>query len=174
MTYTERLEHETEQTRSQIASTLDELRACMTPGQVFNRIAHRVGDAGGAAFVANLKRQTINNPVPVALIGAGLAWLMLGGRSEMMARTRAGDAVERLGDAADAASERVRDTADATARKANRKSAELSEAASEKAAEWSDAAGRKGAEWGDNVVGLAEKARSQVASGADRATQSAA
>ena len=76
MTYTERLEHETEQTRSQIASTLDELRACMTPGQVFNRIAHRVGDAGGAAFVANLKRQTINNPVPVALIGAGLAWLI--------------------------------------------------------------------------------------------------
>jgi hypothetical protein len=44
--------------------------------QMFNRIADRVGDAGGAAFVANLKRQTINNPVPVALIGAGLAWLI--------------------------------------------------------------------------------------------------
>src|SRR5437016_14067366 len=119
MTYTEQLEHETEQTRTQIADTLEELRACMTPGQVVNQLADRVGDAGASAFVANLKRQTIDNPVPVALIGAGLAWLMLGGRTEMKARALVGDAAEKLGNATGAASERMRDAADAAARTAN-------------------------------------------------------
>ena len=112
MTYTDQLEHETEQIRSQIADTLDELRACMTPGEVINQIADRVGDAGGAAFVANLKRQTINNPVPIALIGAGLAWLMLGGLMETKARGPAEDAAEKLGGATNVASEKTPDAAD--------------------------------------------------------------
>ncbi|WP_024507089.1 DUF3618 domain-containing protein [Bradyrhizobium sp. ARR65] len=186
MSYTEQLERETEQARNQIADTLEELRTSMTPRQVFNQLADRVGDAGGAAFVSNLKRQTINNPVPVALIGAGLAWLMLGGRrSEALGRSLAGDAAQRLGEAASAAGDAVRGAADATAQTASRKGAEWRDAASQKRAEWSeaasqksgelsDAAGGKGAEWSDQAAGLADDARRRAGSAADRARQSAA
>src|SRR6185312_11132931 len=113
MTSTEQLERETEQTRSQIADTLKELRSCMTPGQVVNQLADRVGDAGGRALLHNLRRQTIDNPVPVAMIGAGLAWLMLSGRER--GRSAGGDAGRRLGEAANAAADTMSDTADAAA-----------------------------------------------------------
>ena len=100
MTCTEQFEHEAAQTRSQIADTLDELRACMTPAQLLNQIALRVGEPGGPAFVTNLKRQAINNPVPLALIAAGLAWLMLGALLETKARAPADDFAEKKEDAA--------------------------------------------------------------------------
>ncbi|KRR27591.1 DUF3618 domain-containing protein [Bradyrhizobium retamae] len=73
MSHVEQLERETEQTRAEISSTLDELRACMTPGHVLDRLADRVSQGAGAAFTRNLKDQTVNNPLPVMLIGAGLA-----------------------------------------------------------------------------------------------------
>lgn len=111
MSNAEQLERETEQTRSHIAETLLELRASVTPGHVFSQIADRFGDGGGATLVKNLKRQTIDNPVPVALLGAGLAWLMLGGRSSMDGRSGfAGDAARQKGaEAADKATELAND-----------------------------------------------------------------
>jgi Protein of unknown function (DUF3618) len=178
MTYTEQLEHETEQARSRIADTLEELRACMTPGQVVNQLADRVGDAGARAFLNNLKRQTVDNPVPVALIGAGIAWLMLGGVEK--GRSTSSGVGQRLENTANAAAEAIRDTADTTAHAASRKSAELSdtanrksEAASRKGAEWSDAASRKSSEWSDKAAGMAEDARERISSAADRVGQSA-
>jgi Protein of unknown function (DUF3618) len=167
MTYTEQLEHETEQARSRIADTLDELRACMTPGQVVNQLADRVGDAGARAFLNNLKRQTVDNPVPVALIGAGLAWLMLGGAEK--GRSAFGGIGQSLGDATNEAAERTREAADAASRAASRKAAELSDSADLN----SEAASRKGAEWSDEAANLAEDARERVSSAADRVGQSA-
>src|ERR1700757_2471444 len=107
MTYTEQLEHETEQARTRIADTLDYLRACMTTGQVVNQLADRVGDAGPRAFLNSPKRQTAENPVPVALIGVGLAWLMLGGAEK--GRSAFGGIGQRLGDATNEAGERIRE-----------------------------------------------------------------
>lgn len=155
MSYTEQLERETEQTRSRIADTLSELRACMTPGQVLDQLADRVGDAGGAAFVSNLKRQTIDNPVPVALIGAGLAWLMFGARPQSKARAFVKDSAERLGDAVG-------------------QGAQWTEVAGKKVEESLDAASSKAAEWSDKAGDLAKDAGAQVNSATERAKQSAA
>src|SRR5438067_2191472 len=33
----------------------------------------------GGQFVENLRRQVVNNPLPVALIGAGISWLLMSG-----------------------------------------------------------------------------------------------
>src|SRR5438034_9045830 len=77
MSYTEQLERETEQTRRQVAATLDELRARISPGQMVDQFVDYAGDSGGAEFLRNLKRQAIANPMPLTLVGAGLAWLML-------------------------------------------------------------------------------------------------
>jgi hypothetical protein len=117
MSHAEQLEQETEQTRAQIADTLDELRACMTPGHVLHQLADRMSDGAAAAFARNLKDQTVNNPLPVALIGAGLAWLMLSPRGSSSTTGRAGgDAAGTVGDAAgsmaDSAQQGAAQTAD--------------------------------------------------------------
>jgi len=161
MTYTEQLEHETEQTRSRIADTLEELRACMTPGQVVNQLADRVGDAGAREFLSNLKRQTVDNPVPVALIGAGLAWLMLGRRRDSSSSSPIGQAHEHLAEGTNAAAEAIRNTAEAAARAAGRKSSE-----------WSEAASQTGSQWRDKAAGIADDASERIGSAADGARQS--
>jgi hypothetical protein len=70
------LEREAEDTRVQLAQTLDELRERITPGQLVDQAVDYAKDSGGGMFVRNLGRQTAANPLPVALIGAGMAWLM--------------------------------------------------------------------------------------------------
>ncbi len=77
MTSSAQLEREAEQARSQLAQTLDELRERMTPGHLVDQVVDYAKDSGGGHFVRNLGRQTTANPLPVALIGAGVAWLML-------------------------------------------------------------------------------------------------
>lgn len=80
MATSEQLEREAEATRAQIAATLDELRGRMTPGQVVDQLIDYASDSGGGEFVRNLGRQVVGNPIPVTLVGAGLAWLMMAGR----------------------------------------------------------------------------------------------
>ncbi len=127
MSHVEQLEQETEQTRSRIADTLDELRACMTPGHVVDQLADRLSDGAAAAFARNLKDQTVSNPLPVALIGAGLAWLMLSPRGSNRSFIRGSGA--RLRTATNDAAESVGDMADSAGRAASGKSAEWSESA---------------------------------------------
>jgi hypothetical protein len=77
MTSSAQLEREAEDTRTQLARTLDELRERITPGQLVDQAVDYAKDSGGGMFVRNLGRQTVANPIPVALIGAGIGWLML-------------------------------------------------------------------------------------------------
>src|ERR1051326_3478096 len=100
----EQLRRETEQTRAQLADTLEELRARITPGQVVDQLVDYAGDSGAGEFFRNLGRQAASNPLPVTLMGAGLAWLMLAGKTgsraaPVMERGRglAGEAADTLG-----------------------------------------------------------------------------
>ena len=124
MTHVEQLERETEQARAHVAGTLDELRALMTPGHVMDHLADRMNAGAPAAFARNLRDQTVNNPLPVALIGTGLAWLMLGrrsatasdvseaaGRASRVGRDAVEGAVEGAGQTASEAQDRLRETA---------------------------------------------------------------
>jgi Protein of unknown function (DUF3618) len=80
MATSEQLEREAELTRAQIADSLAELRDRMTPGQVMDETLDYFRDGRAGQFVRNLRHQVVENPIPVALIGAGLGWLMLGNR----------------------------------------------------------------------------------------------
>jgi len=80
MATSEQLERETEATRARIAATLDELRGRMTPGQLVDQFVDYARDSGGGEFVRNFGNQVVGNPIPVTLVGAGLAWLMMAGR----------------------------------------------------------------------------------------------
>jgi hypothetical protein len=117
MTHAEQLERETEQARAEIAHTLDELRACMTPGHILDQFADRMNAGAAAAFARNLRDQAVNNPLPVTLIGMGLAWLMLGGRGGADAGDigeAAADATDTIRDKAGAVAETMQRTAAAT------------------------------------------------------------
>ena len=99
MATSEQLEREAEATRAQIAATLDELRGRMSPGQMVDELVDYARDNGGAEFFRNFGRQVVDNPVPVTLVGAGLAWLMMAGRGGPSRRGGAsGDDVAACGD----------------------------------------------------------------------------
>jgi hypothetical protein len=72
------LEQEAEQARAEIAGTLDELRGVLTPGQVFDQVVDYARDSGVGAMMRNLGHDMRANPLPLALVGAGIAWLMMG------------------------------------------------------------------------------------------------
>src|SRR3954466_15597328 len=76
MASTEQLERETEQTRARLAETLEELKT-MTPGRVLDEVLDYAKEGGGD-LLKGLGRQVSDNPIPAALIGAGLMWMMMG------------------------------------------------------------------------------------------------
>jgi len=75
---TSSLEREAEQTRARIADTAETLRAKMSPGQMVDEVAGMFRGGDGETALLNLKNQVRDNPLPLALVGAGLAWLALG------------------------------------------------------------------------------------------------
>jgi len=76
MASSEQLEREAEATRARIAETLAELRTRITPGQIVDEAFDYARGSSGGDWVRNLGRQLADNPLPAALMGAGLAWMM--------------------------------------------------------------------------------------------------
>jgi len=77
MATTKQLEKKVDTTRGRIEDTLAELRDRLSPPSLIDEALGYAKDNGGADFVRNLGRQVADNPLPVALMGAGLAWLMV-------------------------------------------------------------------------------------------------
>jgi hypothetical protein len=75
---TERLAREAEERRGQLDSTLESLKNRFTPGQIVDEVASYVRNGQGAEMVSNLNRQVRDNPLALGLVGAGIAWLLLG------------------------------------------------------------------------------------------------
>lgn len=92
MTDTAQLARETEQTRAELEGTLDELRARITPGQIVDQLMERARDGRGGEFVRNFGQQIAANPIPVAVMGIGLAWLMMANRNPQPRSRTAHDA----------------------------------------------------------------------------------
>ena len=74
-----RIERDLEQTRSRIDSTIDALQQKLSPGEMVDQAMTYFKEGGGVDFSRNLARSVRDNPVPVALIGIGLGWLMVTG-----------------------------------------------------------------------------------------------
>jgi len=70
----EQLEREAEVARSNLAADLDELRHRMTPGQIVDEVVDYAQDSPVGEFARNLMRDLRDNPLPLLLIGAGIAW----------------------------------------------------------------------------------------------------
>ncbi|WFP75468.1 DUF3618 domain-containing protein [Mesorhizobium sp. WSM4906] len=83
------LEREAEATRARVVATADSIRDKITPGQLFDEFAGFFANSGGSEMLRNLKTQVRENPLPLTVIGAGLAWLMLGSGTSGTAAARA-------------------------------------------------------------------------------------
>lgn len=69
------LQREIELQRSRVEDTIDQIQQKLSPGQMVDELlAYTKG--GGGEFVTTLQRQVTSNPLPVALLGVSLAWLM--------------------------------------------------------------------------------------------------
>jgi hypothetical protein len=73
----EQLEREAEDARNNLAADLDELRHRMTPGQIVDEVADYARDTPVGEFARNLLRELRENPLPLLLIGAGIAWSLI-------------------------------------------------------------------------------------------------
>lgn len=70
------IERELAETRARLDTRLDQLTKRLTPGQLIDDGLNYLRHGQGADFARNLGSQLRDNPLPVALTGIGLTWLM--------------------------------------------------------------------------------------------------
>jgi len=69
------LEREVSEQRSRVEARVSEIKDRLSPGQLLDE-ALSYTRHGGAHFASNLGQQISANPLPAALVGVGLAWLI--------------------------------------------------------------------------------------------------
>ncbi len=89
-----RLEREIEDARSQLSGTLDELRSRITPGRMVDQLIDYTRESPASDFFPNLGREVRENPLPLVVIGIGIAWLLLA--SNRNSRTAIAAAADNL------------------------------------------------------------------------------
>ncbi|NNH65829.1 DUF3618 domain-containing protein [Rhizobium laguerreae] len=73
------LQREIDQDRRRIGDRIDAIQERMSPGQLVDEVIAYTKASGGGEYVSNLGHALKANPLPVALMGVSLAWLMAKG-----------------------------------------------------------------------------------------------
>lgn len=73
----EQIEREIAATRAEVDRTADALKDKMSPGQLMEEVMRSFQSSGGSELMHNLGARVKENPLPLAMIGAGMAWLMM-------------------------------------------------------------------------------------------------
>lgn len=97
-----------ERTRTDLNQTLNAIEQRLNPSELFDRGFDYVRHSGAREYVVNLGAAARQDPLPLALVGVGLAWLMMSSRD--------GSRVDRVhvgspGPSADELTSGIRDTA---------------------------------------------------------------
>lgn len=69
------LEREVQAQRNRVEARIGEIKDRLSPGQIVDELLSYTKDGGGK-FMSNLGQQVTANPLPTALLGVGLVWLM--------------------------------------------------------------------------------------------------
>jgi hypothetical protein len=72
----EEIASDIERTRADFSSTIDAIQSKLTPGELMDQAVDYALTTTPGAFSANLVNTVRDNPIPVTLIGVGIAWLM--------------------------------------------------------------------------------------------------
>ena len=73
----ETIEEDIARTRTEIDSTLHAIESRLTPGQMLDQGLDYMRHSSANEFLSNLRGSVKHNPLPVSLVGVGIAWLML-------------------------------------------------------------------------------------------------
>lgn len=171
---TSEIERDVERSRARVSDTLRELRERMSPGQVVDEVLDYARASGGVDFARNLGRSVTDNPLPLLLIGTGIAWLMTSSNG----RPQAGPSVDQLAstgrDAAQRAGEWMQDSSDGSSGRMDDMADRMGDMA-EGARDTTNAAvdrmrgaaqgvGSKMSEYADSAKGLAGSAKNLASS----------
>jgi hypothetical protein len=127
------IQAEIERTRSELDQTLSAIERRLTPGQLVDQGLDYLKRSGAKEYVDHLGESVKSDPLPLALVGVGLAWLMMSdrGRTRYAAHPSAAEAAasvgervaqttHEVGEAAHAARARLGETARAARERASR------------------------------------------------------
>jgi hypothetical protein len=73
------VQREVRRSRADVEAAVQAIQERLSPGQMFDQAVDFLRSSGGDEFLRNLGATVRDNPLPVALLGTGLAWLMLSG-----------------------------------------------------------------------------------------------
>jgi ElaB/YqjD/DUF883 family membrane-anchored ribosome-binding protein len=76
----EDIQADIERTRSDLNETLSAIENRLQPAELFDQGVDYLRHSGAREYVVNLGAAARQDPLPLALVGVGLAWLMLSGR----------------------------------------------------------------------------------------------
>ena len=102
------VEQRVDEARDRLDASLDALQRKFSPGQMVDEAMSFFREGSGADFGRNLTRSVREQPMPVILVGVGLAWLMFtssGSQSSSGTTSHLGGQAQRAGETA---SERAR------------------------------------------------------------------
>jgi len=85
------IEKEIAQDRQRIEERLDAIQQRMSPGQLVDEALAYVKSSGGGEYASNFGAAVRNNPIPLALMGVSLAWLMAGSKTKLASYAQSSD-----------------------------------------------------------------------------------
>ena len=85
------IERDIAEDRRRIEDRLDAIQQRMSPGQLVDEVLTYAKSSSGGEYVSSLGTAVKNNPIPMALVGVGLAWLMAGPKTSMSSYLKADD-----------------------------------------------------------------------------------
>ncbi|WP_271899694.1 DUF3618 domain-containing protein [Candidatus Phyllobacterium onerii] len=85
------IQRDIESDRRRIEERIDAIQEKMSPGQLIDEVLGYVKSSGGGEYAANLGSAIKANPIPMALMGVSLAWLMTGQNSQWTNADKARD-----------------------------------------------------------------------------------
>jgi len=100
MTSTTQLARDAETTRRQMAASLTELRARLSPRSLQDEAVRAISNSGPARFATGLRDDAANNAVPIAMLAAGMLWAIANKRPAAGSGPAAGsmDSLASVGD----------------------------------------------------------------------------
>jgi len=111
----EEIQAQIESTRSNLDETLSAIEQRLTPGQLVDQGVEYLRSSAARKYVSNLGASARREPIPLALVGVGLAWLMIAGRrgpehGEGMLQRSGGPSAATVADGIRGTLESVRDS----------------------------------------------------------------
>jgi hypothetical protein len=173
----EQIQAEIEQTRHELDQTLNALQSRLTPGQLMDQGLDYLRHSGARQYVSNLGDTAKNDPVPLALVGIGLAWLMASGgrRSERATSGYDGDStVHRMKERVSGSAQRISESAQRLSERATsarERAGQLGQSARERAGQLSQSARARASQLGESARHLGQSARHLGESARHRAGQ---